>query len=257
MLFFHFLSGDLLKVCNEQKRINRYLQQKRWNELNQKYQEKLKQKCQSEYRDNLAKKLFQSLPDITIPEEKCYQNAVKHYAAKWDEQENKRNKHVQQIKQQRLFHQSKEMEAIKQLKETIQHEHNMEKEKRAINEKIDLIFYRQQYADRLEKCRQLRNIISQQIELNKKAQRDEMITSRIETNRAIESEIQKDDQHFFHYATKLIKSAKHKGIPVHPLKKVINEYAVHNSLLPQTDDLPHMKSQIDIGISLERKYSIQ
>lgn len=257
MQYFHFLSGDWFKVCNEQNRINNYLQEKGRNDLNQKYQEKLKQKRQSEYRDNLAKKLFQSLPDITIPEEKCYRNAVKNYATKWDEQENKRNDHVQQIKQQRLFHQSKEMEAIKQLKEKIQHEHNVDKAKRTINDKIDLAFYRQQYADRLKKCKQLRHTINQQIELDKKARRDEMITSRIETNQAIESEIQNDDKHFFHYATKLIKSAKHKGIPVHPLKKVIDEYTVHNSLLPQTDDLPHMKSQIDIGISLERKYSIK
>lgn len=254
---FFVVVGDLLKVLNEQKRINKYLEQKRFDEFNQKYQEKLKQKRQSEFRDNLAKKLFQSLPDITIPENECYRNAVKEYAIKWDEQENKRNEHIQQMKKERLIHHAKEMDTMKQMKDQIQHEYEVEKAKRELNERIDLAFYRKQYADRVQKAKQHRQIISQQIEMDKKTRRDDVITTRIETNQAIESEAQKDDQHFFDFANKLINAAKIKGIPLHPLKKVVNEYTVHNSLLPQSDDLPHLKSQIDIGISLERKYSIK
>lgn len=217
----------------------------------------MKQKRQSHYRDTLAKKLFENLPDITKVEEKCYQNAVKDFAVKWEEQEKKRNEHIERLKQERINNHSREVQTIKQIEQKIQHDYEMEKAKRQLNEKIDLIFYRQQYADRVQRAKQLRQIINQQIELNDKSRRDEVITSRIETNHAIESIIQKDDQHFFDYANKLIIAAKHKGIPLHPLKKVIDEYTIQNTLLPQSDDLPHMKSQIDIGISLERKYSIK
>lgn len=252
--FIFLIAEDLLKVYNEQNRINKYLEQKRLDEFNRKYREKMQQKRQSAYREHLARKLFESLPDVTISEEKCYQAAVKDYAKKWDEQEKKQNEHIEKLRKERLTYHSKEMDTIKELKEKLQHEYEMDKAKRKFNEKIDLAFYRQQYADRVQKAKQLRRFIGQQIELDKKSRHDEVITSRIETNRAIESEAQKDDQHFFVYAQKLIKSAKSKGIPLHPLKKVIDEYTVQNALLPQCDDLPHMKSQIDIGISVERKY---
>lgn len=254
---FFWFAGDFRKVCTEQNRINKYLEQKRFEEFNQKYQEKLKQRRQSDYREKLAKKLFDSLPDISKIEDKCYQKAVKDLAAKWDEQETKRNGHIQKLKNERLIDHSSEMQAINQIKKKIHHENEIEKVKKRVNEKIDLIHYQQQLADRIQKAKEHRKIISQQIEMNEKNRRDELITSRIETNQAIESEAQNDDQHFFDYANKLLAAAKTKGIPLQPLKKVIKEYTVHNSLLPQTGDLPHMKSQIDIGISLERKYSLK
>lgn len=249
------IAEDLLKEYNEQNRRNKYLEQKRFDEFNCKFREKMQQKRQSAYREHLAKKLFESLPDVTISEEKCYQTAVKDYAKKWDEQEKKQHEHIQKLREERLANHNKEMNTIKQLKEKLQHEYEMDKAKRKFNEKIDLAYYRQQYADRVQKTKQLRQFIAQQIELDKKARHDDMITSRIETNRAIESEAHKDDQHFFDYAQKLIKSAKSKGIPMHPLKKAIDEYTVQHSLLPQGNELPHIKSQIDIGISVERKYS--
>lgn len=231
------------------------MEQKRLDELNRKYREKMQQRQQSAYREHLAKKLFESLPDVTIPEEKCYQAAVKEYAKKWEEQEKKKHEHMQKLREERLmYYHNQEMQTIKQLKEKLQHEFEMDKEKRKSNEKVDLAFYRQQYADRVQKSKQLRQFIAQQIKLDKKARRDELMIDRIETNRAIESEAKKDDQHFFEYAQKLIIAAKRKGMPMHPLKKVIDEYTAQNSLLPQRGELKHMKSQIDIGISVERKY---
>lgn len=247
----------MLKTLNEQKRINRYLEQKNHYEFNQNYQRKLKQWRQSEYRDKLAWKLFETLPDIARDEEKCYQNAVQHFAVKWEEQENKRNEHIGNLRRERIKNHLQGFETIKKIEQKSLNEHEVEKAKRQYQEKIDLIFYRQQYANRVQKAKQLRQIINQQIVMNNKARRDQIITSRIETNHAIESAAYKDDKHFFEYANKLIEAAKNKGIPIYPLQKVIDEYTIQNSLHEQTDDLPHMKSQIDIGISLERKYSIK
>lgn len=233
------------------------MEQKTFEEFNQRCQENAKKKRQWNHKELLAKRLFENLPDITKVEDKCYQNAVKEHAAKWEEQEVKRNDHIQQLKKERLVTQSNEMKTIKQIKQKVQHEHEVDKAKHQLNEKIDVVFYRQQCADRVQKAKQHRQIINQQIQTNNKARRDEVITTRIETNQAIDFAAQKDDQHFFDYANKLITAAENKGNPIHPLKKIIEEYAVQNSLLPQSNDLPHMKSQIDIGISLERKYSIK
>lgn len=231
------------------------MEQKRFDEFNRNYREKMQQHRQSAYRERLATKLFESLPDITISEEKCYQTAVKDYAKKWDEQEQKQHEHVQKLREERLAYHIKEMDAIKQLKEKLQHECKIDKAKQKFNDKIDLAFHRQQHADRAQKAVQLRQFIKQQIELEKKARHDEMTVNRIETTRAIESDAQNDDRHFFDHAQKLLSAAKAKGIPLHPLRKAIDEYTAKNALLPQSDELPHIKSQIDIGISVERKYS--
>lgn len=256
-LFFSSFSEDLLKLKNEQRQISEYLEQKRHDEFNRKFQKKMKQKQHAEYRDKLAKKFFESLPDIEKIEEKYYQNAVRDFANKWNVQQNKRKQHIEQLKHERITDHINEVQTIKQNEQKFQHEHEMEKVKRQQNEKIDLIFYHQKYADRIQKAKQLRQIINKQIEMNEQVRQHEHITSRIETNHAIESAIQQDDKHFFDYANKLINAAKCKGIPIHPLKKVIDEYTRKNALLQQNDDLPHMKSQIDIGISVERKYAIQ
>lgn len=246
---------DLLKAYNEQSRINQYLEQKRLDEFNGKYREKVQQHHRSAYREQLAKKLFESLPDVTIAEEKCYQAAVKDYAKKWGEQEKKQHEHTQKLRDERLVHHTRAMHTIKEMKAKLQHEYEMDKAKREHNEKIDLAFHRQQHVDRAQKTKQLRQFIAQQIELDKKMRHEELRTHRIETAHAIESDAQKDDQHFFDYAENLMKAAKNKGIPLHPLKKVIDEYTAQNALVPHSEELPHIKSQIDIGISVERKYS--
>lgn len=246
-----------MKIYGEQTRINQYVEQKRLDEFNCKLQEKLKKKKQWEHRDRLAKKLFDGLPDIESAENKCYQVAVKDLATKWDEQENKRNEHIIRLRNERLVNHTNQMDAIEQIKQQLRQQHETDKTKRKINEKIDLIFYLQQQTDKVQKAKQLRQIINQQIESTKQAQRDQLISSRIQTNAVIESEAQRDDKHFFDYANRLVRAAKNKGIPLHPLKKVIDEYIMHNSLVPQDDDLPHMKSQIDVGISVERKYALK
>lgn len=246
-----------MSFCNEQQRINKYHEQKTLQEFNQRCQVNAKKKRQWNHKEMLAKKLFDNLPDLTKVEDKCYQNAVKEHAAKWEEQEIKRNDHVEELKKERIAAQINEMQTIKQTKEKVQHEHEVDKVKLQQNEKIDLIFYRQQYADRVKKAKHIRKIINQQIETNNEIRHDELITSRILTNQAINCAAQNDDKHFFNYANKLITVAKNKGNPIHPLKKVIDEYTVQHSLLPQSDDPPHMKSQIDIGISVDRKYSIK
>lgn len=231
------------------------MEQKRLNEFNHKLREKMQQNRQSAFREHLAKKLFESLPDVTISEEKCYQAAKKDYAKKWIEQEKKQHNHIQKLRTERLTYHNHEMDTIKQLQEKQQREHEWDKAQRKLNDKIDLAFYRQQHLDRVQKAKQLREFIGQQIEWDKKARHNEVITSRFETNHAIESVAQNDDRHFFEYAQKLYEAARRKGIPLHPLKKVIDEYTVQNALLPQGDCLPHIKSQIDIGISVARKYS--
>lgn len=254
-MFLISLAGFKKKINEEQERINEYSDAKFREETEQKYRRILKQRQQIAYRNELAKKHFDNLPDIESVENECYLKAAQEYAEKWNEQEQKKMEHCEQLKEDRIKYHSREKENMEKLQQIQFQANELDKLDRETNEKIDFVFDLQQRSDKLNKIKSLRQFINQQIELDKKARREELVQNRIDTNRAIESAIHKDDETFFNYATKLMKNAKEKGLPLKPLKKTIDEYKVSNSLLPQKDDLPHLKSHIDIGISMERKYS--
>lgn len=244
----------MVKAIDEKKRIETYLEQRLRKECERKLQKKLQQRRQDEFRHKLAKKLFKGLPNIEAMENTGYQRAVKEYEARWKQQEKKRNEHIQRLKTDRIKTHLIEIENSKKIKEKCEIESEMDQRNRHINEQIDFVFDRQQHHQRLNKIKKLEIIIAEQIANEEKSRRDELTRSRIETNRAIEYETTKDDQNFFKYANRLVDDAQKKGYPLKPLKKAIIEYKMQNSLIAQQDDLPHMKSHIDIGISTERKY---
>lgn len=247
--------GDAVKIDNEQKRINEYVAKKSQEEIKRKFQVKMKLKQKIDCRAKLAEKLFASQPDIEFVENQCYQNAINDFAKQWNEQEKKKIEHLNRIKVDRIKTNLKEMEILKNLKEQQAKEEKIDENNRYLNEKLDLVFDQQQRMARIKRAEKLKEIINEQIEQRVKCERDEFNQNRLDTNRAIETEAQKDDEDFLNYANKLMNDVRTKGKPLFPLIKAIDEYKVQNSLLPQNDDLPHMKSHLDIGISIERKQS--
>lgn len=205
--------------------------------------------------NELAKKVFESFPDVEKKENECYQRAVKELAKKWDEQEQKKWEQIDRHKRDRIESHTKEKDQLMKARNYQNQLHELEKEEQRMNEKLDFIFDRQQRLKRIDEIKSLREFIHEQIELEKRARHEGIVQNRIDTNRAIESAIQNDDQTFFNFASKLVKNAKEKGYPLKPLIRTIEEYKTQNSLLPKKDDLPHLKSDIDIGICLRRKYS--
>lgn len=243
------------EIGDEQKRINKYLERKFHEKSKKKCERMVKQRQRIGQCNELAKKVFESFPDVKKRENELYQKAVKELAQKWDEQEQKKWKQIERHKRDRIESHTKDKDQmIKAQNYQIQF-HKIEKEERKINEKLDFIFDRQQRLKKIEQIKSLREFIYEQIEQDKRARDKEIIQNRIDTNRAIESVIQNEDQTFFSYASKLLKNAKKNGYPLKPLIKTIEEYKKHNCLLAHRDHLPHLKSDIDIGISLRRKYS--
>lgn len=202
----------------------------------------------------MARNLFKNLPDIESKENEFYKKAVKEHTEKWNEQEQKKIAHYEELKEDRIKNYLLEKENLKKLRQEQKRIDEIEKIQKVNNEKIDFIFDRQQRMEKLTKLIDLRKFINEQIEMDKKSRQNELIQNRYDTNCAIESTINKDDQIFFNYATKLLRNAEKNGFPIKPLKKAIHEYKIDNYIISQKDDLPHLKSHIDIGISLERKY---
>lgn len=243
------------KISEEQKRINSHLERKFQEESKRKYERMFKQRQRIAQCNELAKKVFESFPDVEKQENECYQKAVKELAQRWDEQELKKWEKIDRHKRDRIEYQTKEKDHMMEARNYQIQLHEVEKGEQKINEKLDFIFDRQQRSKKIDEIKSLREFIHEQIELEKRARHDGIIQNRIDTNRAIDSAIRNDDQTFFNYASKLLNNAKEKGYPLKPLIGTIEEYKIHNGLLPQRDDLPHLKSDIDIGISLRRKYS--
>lgn len=239
----------------EQKRIDEYVAKKSQEEIRRKYQLKLKQKQKIEHCNELAEKLFKSLPDVEFAENECYQRAINDFAQSWNEQEKKKLEHLQRLKKDRIETHVKEMEVIEKLKQQAALEGKMDVLNRKFNEQVDVVFDKQQRSTRVKRIEKLKKLIREQADQRERGERKEMEQNRIETNRAIDSEAQKDNEDFLDHAAKLVHDAKAKGLPTYPLMKAIKEYIVQHSLLPQSDDLPHLKSHIDIGISIERKKS--
>lgn len=257
MLYLNFsLSIEYVReISDEQKRINNYLEKKFHEESKRKYERMVKQRQRIAQCNQLATALFESFPDIEKRENECYQKAVKELQQKWDEQEEKKWEQIDRHKRDRIEYQTNEKDQMIKARNYQIQLHELEKEEQKMNEKLDFIFDRQQRLKKIDEIKSLREFIRKQIELDKRERHVGIIQNRNDTNRAIDRAIQNDDQTFFNYASKLLKNAKKKGYPLKPLIRTIDQYKTHNSLLPQRDDLPHLRSDIDIGISIRRKYS--
>lgn len=243
------------KIGDQQKCINNYLERKFDEESKRKYERMVQQRQRIAQCNELGKKVFDNFPDVEKKETDCYRKAVKELAHKWDKQEQKKWEQIDRSKRDRIEYQTNEKDQMIKTRNYQIQLHEMEKEEQKINEKLDFIFDRQQRMKKIDEIKSLREFIHEQIERDKRERQIRIIQDRNDTNRAIESACHDDDRSFFNYASKLLENAKQKGYPLQPLIRTIEEYKSHNNLLPPKDYLPHLKSDIDIGISIRRKYS--
>lgn len=203
------------------------------------------QKQCAQFRNKLATTLFRNLPDIEGAEDKCYRHAVDAFAMQWKQNEEKRLENARKQKNERIKNHLEAIDKSKQLKENQLLEQYADQCNRLSNEKINLLYDRQQRLEKLKKDRELRQAIVNQIEQQIKS------NTEMDTTRTIIEETQRDDQYFLNYAKRLINDGMAKGRPVYPLTKVVKEYQMHHVLLPPKDDLPHLKSNVDLGVSAE------
>lgn len=256
VFFFCLLPGVVEKVADDEKRDQCWLQEKVRQHIERKQQEQQQQQHHIERRLHMADRLWNSQPNVSEKENRCYRRAVQQHEHHWLEQEQKRHQHIERLKSDRIESRLIDVENARKLREQCAADHERDQFNCRVNEKIDFAFDRQQRGKRNERIQKHRAIICRQIVSGEKRRTDEVVKDRVETNRAIVSEAEKNDSNFFEYASRLLNDAQCKGYPLNPLQKVIVEYKKQNSLLPRIDDLPHMKSHIDIGIAAERKAKV-
>lgn len=229
----------------QQNKINHYLQHKTEKETLNKMAERQRKSRRARAIEELAQKVAQSLPDIAGAEEKCYQNAIKQFALHWDEQENKRKAHNEGMKSQRIFHQMAECEHMTERKQHHMEKADQEKINRLKNEQVDCKFEFEKRQDRLNTSRKLFSKLKDQME-ERNLRKEMEIT---DDSKHFQEENRKDDEHFMKYADRFIKHAKIKGQVLQPLIRIVNDYDEKHSLLPPKRELPHLRSQVNIGVT--------
>lgn len=238
------LLKDAEKRRTEERKIDQYLQTKRKDETLQKVNERNRKTQRARTIDALAVKVITSLPDVEGAQDKCYQTAIKKMAAQWDEQVQKRRAHTARMKEARILQHTVERDDVEQLKKEQLLKAEVEKFNQMVNEEVDCHYEVQRRRDRLNTNRELRSIITKQVEERKIREQMEIT----DESKYFREENLKDDQHFMDYADRLISKAREKGRVVHPLVRVVNEYKMRNAMNPPKLELPHLRSQVGIGV---------
>lgn len=236
----------MIKVDEEQRKNEAYVERKRGEQLQRKRDEMIKQRQLTAYRHQLATAIFERQPDIEGYEDECYRRAVDELAAQWNQRQTARKKHVEQMRSERITNHAREMERIRQLKESQMMERNAEVRNRLENDAIDLIHECQRRAERARKVKELQELIRSQIEARQKWESEQVDRDRASTNRVIHDAAEQEDETFLSYANKLVNTAKSNGRPIFPLIKVIQDYQKQYRLLPPKSDLPHLKSNVKL-----------
>lgn len=242
---------------NDEKRDQCWVEGKVRQTVERKQTKQQQHQRQIEQRLHLAKCLFDSQPNVDEAENRCYRRAVQEHERHWMDQEKKRYKHIERLKSDRIESHLIDVHHAQQQRKQNAHDRELDRINCSNNEKIDFAFDRQQRHKRIDDIQKHREIIGRQIKSGEKRRTDQLIRDRVETNRAIVSDAEKTDSNFFDYANRLLSDANNMGYPLKPLHNVIVQYKKQNSLMPRIDDLPHMKSHIDIGIAIEQKTTVK
>lgn len=243
---------DVATNRTEDDRIRQYLQAKNEQETTRKLTERERKWRRARAVEDLGMKVLRSLPDIQGAEEKSYQNAIKVLASQWDEQECKRRAHTARLRDERIAFQQREQ---KELEEQRQKELAADEEiktNRMRNEELNLHHDIQKRSERTKKNIQLKKVLREQVDERKLRERMAIT----DDSKFFREENRKDDEHFMEYAEKLLNYATQRGRVLRPLLKVIDEYQEKHSLLPPRIELPHLHSQVGIGVA-EKEFVVR
>lgn len=243
---------DAANNRTEDGKINHYLQAKNERETMRRLNERERKYRRARAVEELGVKVQRNLPDIEGAEERCYQKAIKELATQWDGQEQKRRAHTARLRTARVVHQSVEREESETQRQLQTQKVERAKEIRLKNDEISFHHEMQRRIERARRHHELQKMLSGQVEERKLRERMEIT----DDSKYFREENQKDDDHFMQYANKLLNYASNRGRNLRPLLKVIGEYQEKHALLPPTIELPHMHSQVGIGVA-EKEFIVR
>lgn len=189
-------------------------------------------------------------PDV---EEAARQKAAAELEQRHEMAERSRIEHNRKMKAARIQQHLDEVERVKRLKQQKQNKAEWALANRYKNQEVNMEYDRQKNVQQQEKALALRKLLRQQID----AQQDRS-TVKDAAKIFVEETNTEDDNNFFGYANELIEEAQSKGRPLLPIIKAIDQYKKENGLIAQReDDLPHLQTNISIGLPSKNGDSIK
>lgn len=158
---------------------------------------------------------------------------------KFSKKEQERIEHIKRIKTLRIQQHFADIANQKQKVKEEKEMHRWDIANRLKNEEINIEYERNRRAHAIKTAKEHRAKIIMQIE------RD---NDRPDWRYDMNAEYIEDDKNFFEYADKLIEEARFKGRSVLPLIKAVDAYRKQNNLNEQREDLPHLQTNIKIGL---------
>lgn len=190
-------------------------------------------------RQIIGRKILADLEQQQKDEQDSLIKAITTDELKFTKKEQERIEQVKRTKALRIQQHISDTEKDKQQRQQEKELQQWAVANRLKNEEINIDYERK----RREQAQQLAK--KHRADILKQIERDH---DRPEWRYDMDAEFLADDRDFFEYANKLIEEARAKGRTVLPLMKAVDAYRKQNSLNDQKDDLPHLQTNIKIGL---------
>lgn len=190
-------------------------------------------------RQMIGRTVLAEIEEKQKAEQQSLIKAITTEKIKCSKKEQERIDNVKRIKALRVQQHLVDIENQKKKVQTENEMHRWEIANRLKNEEINIQYERKRREHAIRVSKEHRTKILKQIE------RD---NDRPDWRYDMNAEYLEDDKVFFEYANKLIEEARSKGRSVLPLIKAVEAYRKENNLNGQKEDLPHLQTNIKIGL---------
>lgn len=190
-------------------------------------------------RQIIGRKILAELEQQQKTEQDSLIKAITTDELKFTKKEQERIEQVKRTKALRIQQHIADTEKDKQMRQQEKELQQWAVANRLKNEEVNIDYERKRREHAQKLAKKHRADILRQIE------RD---NDRPDWRYDMDAEFLEDDRNFFDYANKLIEEARGKGRSVLPLVKAVEAYRRQNCLNEQKDNLPHLQTNIKIGL---------
>lgn len=195
------------------------------NDVKQRNDQEL-QRCREEFQTNAWKTALTDIKNIKAKEDDIIKRSVDEFQAKLNFKDQAKVEERRRIKQMQIKNHLDDLAREKIRKQRQENELKRDIENRIRNEQVDVEFDRQQRLDTMNRVKEHRRIINEQILERNQRDQEKDYSDLVCLNEMNEQE----DKAFFKYANELVNDVLEKERSVYPLARVVEEYKRNNNL---------------------------
>lgn len=195
------------------------------NDIKQRNDKEVK-RGKDEFQSNAMKMALTDIKNIKSMEDDSIKRSVEEFQAKLKFKDQAKVEERRRLKQMQIKSHLDDLAREKIRKQRQENELRRDIENRIRNEEVNVLFDRQKRLDTLNRVKEHRRIITEQIDERQQRDMEKDYSDLICLNELNEQE----DKAFFKYANELVNETIEKDRPIYPLVQVIEEYQRTNNL---------------------------